>query len=160
MDFMMGLLALSFILMIYLLVWNSIVLRWDEASAQNSMASSAFLASESLLATRGEPTGWEMLPANMTGNVTAIGLVNGRNELNPQKLSALVADNATAYSTIKARLGLQLYDFGLSVEDITGDTVYYQFGKFPGPLSGNTVVIDRFGILNGTPVIVHMEVYG
>ena len=77
---MTGLLALSFILMIYLLVWNSIVLRWDEASAQNSMASSAFLASESLLATPGEPTSWEMLP-NMTGNVTAIGLVNSRNEL-------------------------------------------------------------------------------
>ena len=159
MDFMTGLLALSFILMIYLLVWNSIVLRWDEASAQNSMASSAFLASESLLATPGEPTSWEMLP-NMTGNVTAIGLVNSRNELNPLKLSQLVAYNATAYSTIKTRLGLQFYDFGLEVTDLTGGSVYYEFGKFSGPTTSNSVVIDRFGIMNGTPVIVHMEVFG
>lgn len=88
MDFMAGLIALTFMIMIYMLVWNSIVLRWDEASARTSMESSAFLASESLLATPGEPYSWETLP-HIDGNVSAIGLVNGRNELDPMKLAKL-----------------------------------------------------------------------
>jgi hypothetical protein len=141
--------------MLYIVMWNAVALRWNQASAQTSLETSAFIASESLLATPGEPESWEMLP-HIDGNVSAIGLVNGRNELNRMKLDKLVAENSTRYSAIKARLGMQRYDFGLRVTDLGGNIVYYEIGKFS---SRTLVVFDRFGILDGNPVIVHMEVW-
>jgi len=123
------------------------------------METSAFFASESLLATPGEPESWEMLP-HIDANVSAIGLVNGRNELNRMKLEKLVAENATAYPTIKARLGLQRYEFGMRVTDLAGNTIHYQFGKFSVGHLNNSLAFDRFGILDGTPVLVHLEVWG
>ena len=157
MDFTTGLLALSFILMLYIVMWNAIALRWNAASAQTGLEASAFLASESLLATPGVPESWEVLP-HIDANVSAIGLVNGRNELVRAKLDKLVSENASAYATIKARLGMQRYDFGLRITDLADNIIYYQFGKFSNPTLGNAVDYDRLGILDGNPVIVHVEV--
>ncbi|MDD5340015.1 MAG: hypothetical protein PHV13_02075 [Candidatus ainarchaeum sp.] len=157
-DFTMGLLALLFVLALFMLLWNSIAMRWNSAGSQASMEASAFFASESLLATPGEPEGWEMLP-HIDANVSALGLVNGRNELNRMKLDKLVAENATAYSTIKARLGLQRYELGMRITDLSDNVIYYEFGKFSGTLN-NSLKFERFGILDGAPVLVHMEVWG
>ncbi|MBI5223286.1 hypothetical protein HY990_02595 [Candidatus Micrarchaeota archaeon] len=158
-DFLSGFLAMCFILLIYLLLWNSIPLRWALVSAHDSMESSAYFASESLLATSGEPESWEMLP-NIDGNVSAIGLVNGRNELSRIKLDKLISENATAYSTIKARLGMQRYDFGMRITDLNGNVVHYEFGRFSGGGLNNSLSFDRLAILDQTPVIVHLEVWG
>jgi hypothetical protein len=154
----MGLVGLMFILMLYVMMWDNITLRWNLAGQHTMMESSAFFASESLLATPGEPEGWEMLP-HIDGNVSAIGLVNGRNELNRMKLEKLVSENATAYSTIKARLGMQRYEFGMRVTDLAGNTVHYEFGKFSTGTLSDSLSFDRFGILDGEPAIVHMEVW-
>lgn len=158
-DFTTGLLVLFIILIIYMVIWNGIAARWNSYGARTQMESSADFASESLLATAGEPKSWEMLP-HIDGNVTAIGLVNGRNELNQLKIEKLVSENATAYSTIKARLGMQRYEFGLEVTDLGANIVYYRFGRFSSGSLNNTLEFDRFAILNNTPVIVHMEVWG
>ncbi len=158
-DFIIGVMVLSFILMLYLIMWNSITIRWNTISKQTSMDSNAFFASESLLATPGEPESWEMLP-HIDGNVSAIGLVNGRNELSRMKLDKLVAENATAYDTIKNRLGMQRYEFGMRITDLPKDITYYEFGKFSTGALNNSLSFDRLGILDGQPVIVHMEVWG
>ncbi len=158
MDFTMGLVAIMFILMVYVLMWDNITLRWSLAGQHTRMESSAYFASESLLATPGEPESWEMLP-HIDGNVSAIGLVNGRNELNRMKLEKLVSENATAYPTVKARLGMQRYEFGMRVTDLRGNSVYYEFGKFSTGTLANSLAFDRFGILDGEPVVVHMEVW-
>jgi hypothetical protein len=157
-DFTTGLVALCFILMLYILLWNSIALRWNRAAAQEGMETSAYLASESLLATPGEPESWEMLPA-IDGNVSAIGLVNGRNELDRLKLERMAQANSTSYSLIKARLGMQRYEFGMRITDLGGNDVHFEFGKFSIGSSGNAIVFERFGILDGEPVIVHLEVW-
>ena len=167
MDFTMGLVALMFILMVYVMMWDNITLRWGLAGQHTRMESSAFFASESLLATPGEPESWEMLP-RIDGNVSAIGLVNGRNELNRMKLEKLVSENATSYSAIKARLGMQRYEFGMRVTgldggntycDLGGNTTYCEFGKFSAGTLSDSMNFDRFGILDGEPVLVHMEVW-
>lgn len=157
-DFITGLMALLFILLLYMMMWNSIAIRWNLASKQTSMESSAFFASESLLATPGEPESWEML--DRIDNVSALGLVNGRNELNKIKLDRLVAENTTSYSTIKARLGMQNYEFGMRITDLTGNIIHYEFGTFSLGRLNNSLAFDRFAILDGNPVIVHMEVWG
>lgn len=158
-DFTIGLVTLSFVLLIYVLMWNNITLRWDLIGKQTAMEASAFFASESLLATPGEPESWEMLQ-QIDGNVSAIGLVTGRNELNRMKLNKLVAENATAYSTVKARLGMQRYEFGMRITDIAGNVIYYEFGKFSSGALNNSLSFERLGILDGKPVRVQMEVWG
>ncbi|MFH1785611.1 MAG: hypothetical protein ABH842_04225 [Candidatus Micrarchaeota archaeon] len=147
-----------FILLLYLAMWNIVGIRWNLANKQTAMETSAFFASESLLATPGEPESWEMLP-QIDGEVKAIGLVNGRNELNRLKIEKLVAENATAYSTVKDRLGMQKYEFAMRITDITGNIIHYEFGNFEVALN-NSLNFDRLAILDGEPVIVHMEVWG
>ncbi|MDD5171973.1 MAG: hypothetical protein PHF60_02960 [Candidatus ainarchaeum sp.] len=159
MDFTLGLTALVFIMMLYVLMWDTIAMRWNSAGQHTQMEASAFFASESLLATPGEPESWEMLP-HIDTNVSAIGLVNGRNELNRMKLEKLVSENATGYPSIKARLGMQRYEFGMRVTDLEGNNIYYEFGKFSSGSLNNSVNFDRFGMLDDEPVIVHMEVWG
>ena len=158
-DFVTGVIVLSFILMLYLLMWNTIALRWNLISKHTSMETSAFFAAESLLTTPGEPESWEMR-SHIDGNVSAIGLVNGRNELSRAKLDKLFAENATAYSDIKARLGIQKYEFGMRITDLSGNVDLYDFGKFSIGTINNTLAFDRFGMLDGAPVKVHMEVWG
>ncbi|NYZ74538.1 hypothetical protein H0O00_05320 [Candidatus Micrarchaeota archaeon] len=159
MDFIMGLLALTFIMALYILMWDSIAQRWNAAGRHTEMESSAYFAAESLMTTPGEPESWEMLP-HIDGNVSAIGLVNGRNELSRMKLEKLVAENATSYEAITARLGMQRYEFGMRVTDLRGNKVYYEFGKFSFGMLNNSLIFDRLGMLDGEPVIVHMEVWG
>jgi hypothetical protein len=123
------------------------------------METSAYLASESLLATPGEPENWEVL-SHIDENVSAIGLVNGRNELDNMKLDKLIAENATAYETVKSRLGMQKYEFGIRITDIGGNSIYYEFGRFSTGVLNNSLSFDRFAILNESVVIVHMEAWG
>lgn len=159
MDFVMACAILMFILLNFLLIWQSLAVRWNLISDFSQMQTSAYFASESLLSTPGEPESWEM-KEHIDGDVQALGLVNGRNELNRLKLEKLVSENATAYRTIKARLGLQRYEFGMRITDLQDNSVYYEFGEFSGGGLNNSLNFQRFGILDGEPVIVNMEVWG
>lgn len=159
MDLITGVVALTFMLALFMLTWNGIAVRWNLAGQHAMMGSAAFFASESLLATPGKPASWEMLP-HIDGNVSALGLVSGRNELNRMKLDKLVAENATAYDGARARLGLERYQFGMRVTDLAANAVYYEFGRFSAGSLNNSLAFDRLAILDGNPVLVHMEVWG
>ena len=158
-DFTAGIAVLTFILMLFMLMWNGMAMRWNAGSRHMAMEESAFMASEALMATSGEPKSWEMLP-HIDGNVSALGLVNGRNELNGMKLAKLVEEDATAYETVRERLGLQRYEFSVNVTSIDGSVTHYAFGRFCGGGMNNTVSFERLGILDGSPVIMHVEVWG
>lgn len=158
-DLLTAMVTLSFILLLYMTMWDSLALKWNLLTRQTTMEISAFFAAESLLTTPGNPKSWEMLP-HIDENISAIGLVNGRNELNRMKLDKLVAENATAYGTVKARLGLQRYEFGMRITDLSERETYYEFGIFSTGNLNNSLNFDRFGILDGTPVMVHLEVWG
>ncbi len=158
-DFMSGLVALSFIMLVCVLIWNSSILRWGLIEKYGAMESSAYFASESLLTTSGVPPSWEMLPY-VDENISAIGLVNSRNDLNRLKLEKLIAEEDTAYPVVRMRLGLQRYEFGFRVTDLHKENTYYEFGNFSFGSQNTSLSFDRFGVLDGEPVIVHMEVWG
>jgi hypothetical protein len=158
-DFFSAVIALSIIMLLFILVWNSLTQQISLSVQDTRMGVSAYFASESLLATPGEPESWEVLPA-IDGNVSAIGLVNGRNELSRLKLEKLIQENASSYKTVKRRLGLERYDFAMQVTDLGGNKVYYEYGKSSNHSLNNSLEFDRLGILDNEPVIVHMEVWG
>ncbi len=159
MDFTIGIVVLTLIMLVFIILWNAMAQRWGYIAEQTGEDSIAYFVSESLLATPGVPESWEMLPA-IDNNVSAFGLANGRNELNPLKLQRLSEANATSYRMIVDRLGAEGHDFGLRVSDLGGSTVYYAFGKFSAGRPNESLSFDRFALLNGTPVLVHMEVWG
>ena len=86
-DFLAGATAMSVILLFFILLWNSSANRWNNANEYRMMLTDAVFASEALIATPGEPENWEMFVQLNNSNLSALGLADGRNELNPLKLS-------------------------------------------------------------------------
>jgi hypothetical protein len=153
-DLIAGLVAFLFIMLVFILVWNSIAIRWKQINDYRQMQADALIASETLMTTSGEPKGWEMM--GQIDNAWAIGIVDARGQINPMKVERLIAENAS-YDFIRERLGLQRYGFGLNITDLERNQEYYRFGRFSG--LNNSVVYERLGLLNGTPVLVRIEVW-
>lgn len=157
-DFVVGLLAISFIMLIYTLMWNSITLRWNQTNKAQSLEESAIFASESLLSTTGEPKSFERAD-NINSTIRGIGIVNSRNELSRTKIEKLIADNST-YTIVKNRLGLSKYNFGFRVYDLQKNQIHYSYGQFSSGKLNDTVSFDRLAVLDNEAVIFHMEVFG
>lgn len=148
---------LSFILLLSLITWNGIAGRWNSADSYMKMHTNALFAAESLMTKSGVPKSWEMR-SQIDGNISSIGLVNGRNELNNLKMEKLVSENETAYDNVKERLGLQKYELGIRVSNIENNVTYHEFGKF-AESDSTTAIFERMGILNESAVIVRIEVW-
>lgn len=157
-DFVVGLLAISFIMLIYALVWNNIAIRWSQTNKAQSLEESAIFASESLLSTSGEPKSFERSDS-IDPSIRGIGLVNSRNELSRLKIEKLISDNST-YEIVKNRLGLSRYNFGFKIYDLQKNQEYYSYGQFSSGKLNDTISFDRFAILDSEAVIFHMEVFG
>lgn len=156
-DFILAAAIVAFILLFSLLMWNNLALRWNAANDYRQMQTDAMFAAEALMTTSGEPKSWEMLP-QIDENITSIGLANGRNEINTLKIEKLVSENATAYGIVKRRLGVQTYELGVNITNLERDVSYYEFGRFGGGMD-TAVVFERMGLLNGSPVMVQVEVW-
>jgi hypothetical protein len=157
-DFTSGAVMLTIVLLLFLLTWNSLVVRWNYSNDYRQMQTDAIMAAEALVSTTGEPNSWEMLPALNDSNIKAMGLTDSRNVLNLMKVEKLVAENATAYYIVRERLGVQRYDLGIRILDLERENTYYEFGKFSGGLD-TVVVYQRLAVLEGEPVVLHVEVW-
>lgn len=154
-DFLAGTLILTFILLFFLLMWNSTAIRWNTQSAYLQRFSAAIFTSDVLLTTPGEPANWETLPG--LENTTTFGLVNGRNEISNAKIERFVAENSS-YEGIKDRIGMQFYDFRLRITNLDKNREYYRFGMSP-PAEAESTVVERLAIINDSIVLVRMEVW-
>ena len=157
MDAISALVLLSLMFLLTILLWNNLAFRWNSSDDYRQMQTNAFFAGDALMTTSGYPRSWEMLD-KIDGNITSFGLATSRNELSPVKLERLVAENGTAYPHLKRGLGLSKYDLSINVTDLEREESYYEIGKFAGGLD-TVVITERMGLLNGTPVIVRMEVW-
>ena len=156
-DFTLATVIVSFILLLSLLLWNNLALRWNTANDYRQMQTDAMFAAEALMTTTGEPRSWQMLP-QIDENIAAIGLVDSRNELNTLKIEKLVSENDTAYGFVKQRLGIPQYELGINITNLERDTSYYEFGRFAGGMD-TVVTFERMGMLNGSTVMVQVEVW-
>ena len=154
-DFISGAVLLTIIILLFILSWNNLAVRWNSSNDYRQMQTDAIFASEALMTTSGSPASWEMM-GNIT-DISTLGLANGRNELNTLKVEKLVESNSS-YLFVKERLGLQRYEMGLRITNLEKDTTYYEFGAFPSGLN-TSVIIERMGILNSSPVMVNLEVW-
>ncbi len=157
-DFTAGVVILMFIFLVFSLLWTSLAIRWNSANGYRQMQTDALFASDSLMTTSGVPASWEMLPSIAGGNISAIGLVGDRDVIDPMKAAKLAAENASAYASVKQRLGLSRYQLGIRISGFPGNATYYEFGEFAGPLN-ESAAYDRIGLMNGSVVIMHMEVW-
>lgn len=151
-DFISGLTLMSLLILLFILEWNYLSLRWNTSATYREMFSGALYASEALFATQGDPPGWERIDVITESNVNSLGLVNSRNELDNQKLAKLQALNSSGgnYTLARTKLGLARYQMHLKITDLEGNVTYYEFGRTSG--LNNSAVFERFVILNGTIV--------
>ncbi len=154
-DFLAGTLILTFILLFFLLMWNSTAIRWNTESGYLQRFSSAIFTADALLTTPGQPANWETLAG--VGNVSTFGLVSGRNEISNAKIEKFVAENSS-YEIIKDKIGMQFYDFKLTITNLDGTSEYHQFGK-PPPADAESTVVERLGIINDSVVLMRLEVW-
>jgi hypothetical protein len=152
-DFTSGVTLLSIMILLFVLEWNYLALRWNTSLSYRDILSKAIYASDALFTTPGDPQGWERI-ANITGgNVSAIGLVNSRNMLDNQKLGKLMAMNASQndYNLVLSKLGLSGCQMHLTISDLMDNVTYYDYGR-PSGLN-NSAVADRFALLNNSIIV-------
>jgi hypothetical protein len=154
-DFTSGAVLLTVILLLFILSWNNLAVRWNSSNEYRQMQTDAIFASEALMTTPGDPPSWEMM--DNISSINTIGLANGRNELNTLKIEKLVASNSS-YDLIKQKLGVQKYELGIRITNLEKDITHYEFGMFSDGLQ-TSVIFERIGIINATPVMVNVEVW-
>jgi hypothetical protein len=151
-DLISGITLMSILMLIFVLEWNSLALRWNVSSAYRELLGRAVFASDALFTTPGDPAGWERT-TNLTADAPhALGLAYTRSSLDGRKLARLSDMNASQedYALVLSRLGLTGYQMHMVVSSIYDGTVYYDYGR-PSQLN-NTAGVDRFVLLNGTTV--------
>ena len=155
-DLIASAMILSFIIVLSMMTWNGLALRWNSANDYTRMQTEVIFATDALMMTPGVPSGWEMMPT-LDDSIVSLGIVNARNEIENEKIQRLVDENATSYELIKRKLGLQRHDLGVLVTSLDGSETFHKFGVF-GSASDTTIISKRIGILNGSKVFVTVEV--
>ncbi len=143
---------LSIMVLLFVLEWNYLALRWNTSSSYREILGRAIFASDALFTTNGDPVGWERI-ANVTeNNISSIGLANSRNSLDNEKLNKLLLMNASQddYELVLSRIGLAGCQMYIKITDLFDNSTYYTYGRQSG--LNNSAVVDRFVILNGTTV--------
>lgn len=158
-DFISGITLMSLLIMLFILEWNYLSIRWNTSASYREMFGGALFAAEALFTSPGNPVGWEKLAVMNEDNLFSIGLINQRNELDSQKLARLSSLNDSAgYELVRTKLGIPGYQLHLNITDLEGNMTYYEYGV-PSALN-NSVVVERFVLVNGTTAAkAKMEVW-
>ncbi len=158
-DFLFASGVLVFLLLIFIISWNDLSIRWNSSEKYRELKIAALYAANSLLTTLGDPPSWEYL--NLTTEIDklhAIGLVNSRNMLDNEKLIALKTYQNSSYDNIKATLGLAKYEMNIMITDKYANTTHYEFGMNITKKK-QKAVIERLAILNDSLSIVKLTVW-
>jgi len=157
---MSGLVMISILIMIFILEWNYIALRWNSSESYREILGAGLFAADSLFITPGDPPGWERIPNITASSVNSIGLARGRNEIVNAKLDALSLLNQTneSYDMVRTKLGIQGFQIHLLITDLSNEHQLYEFGR--SSALNNSVIIDRLVLLNNTiPARARVEVW-
>ena len=157
---MSGLVMVSLLIMLFIIEWNYIALRWDTSESYRELLGAGLFSADSLFTTPGDPPGWERMANITSDNISSLGLVNGRNEIVNAKLDALYILNQTnaSYDFVRTKLGIPGYNIHLLITSLNGETLFFEFGR-PSALN-NSVNVDRVVLLNGTtPARAKVEVW-
>lgn len=149
-----------FLIAVLLLIalWVFVVDRIRAYDEELNMLDAALHASNQLLLTGGDPAGWHLLGL---GEVSAIGIADGKNEINSGKLGRFVALNGTNYTDVKEMLGAGYYELYVGVSYLNGTKVC-EFGSMmqENETEEANYVVERMALLNDSVVSVRLEVWG
>lgn len=156
-DLMFASIVFLFILILSITYSSEVANRIVFLEADYARDNSALNAANALLLPKGNPGNWENLPD--LNNVSAIGIARTRNEIHEKKLQRLVDLNANNYNGVKELLGLQKYDFKISVLRLQNRQSLAEFGLEPGS-EDEVSAVNRIAYYNGEEVIVRLKVFG
>ncbi len=157
-DFFAVSVTLTLILMLFIVTWNFMAVRWSNIQSYNELWSASLSATDALVITPGQPANWDDIQTLNDSNVVTFGLANSRNVIDNNKISKFVSFTQSNYSIVKSKLGLVRYNFFINISSMEKETTYYQIGSKGSPLN-ETVVFERLILLNGSIVNLRMEVW-
>lgn len=151
MDFVVAAMVLVLCLAFINSYWANAAASANDASVRNRLSHSALLASEALLSGPGIPSGWEG-----GGAVEALGIADGKNEINQAKLAALCA---LPEDDVGRLLGIDgaANGYYLAVEGVSAAIPDYHSGSLP--LGRKTAAVTRYAVMGGEIVRVRMHAY-
>ncbi|RLI97709.1 MAG: hypothetical protein DRP00_03685 [Candidatus Aenigmatarchaeota archaeon] len=144
-DFFLALTIFLAGFVLLLIFWNYTNSQIQERKSLDELIDAAFSLSQ-IWFIEGRPVYWN------EQNVKVIGLAN-ENRINQTKLNFL---NEMGYEEVKKRLNVG-YNFCFRIHNNTHEL--FSFGLSPSPASA-VVKVDRLSILNSTPVIIEVIVWG
>ena len=149
MDYISSASVVSFILILALLSWNFMAVRWSNIDNYNKLYATAIFASENLVNSRGYPPGWENAKES---DIISIGLADESNVLNDRKLERMDNISRSNYTMLKQKMASSRYEFYVNISSSDRKSTYYEFGL--KPLENQTIVFERLALVNNTPAIV------
>ena len=157
-DLVAASLVILFILLFFILSWDELAIRWNTSQSYRVLFTDALVAADALFTTPGDPPSLHRLSQLNENNLKAIGIVDNRNEINNLKLEKLKENNYSNYNLTKKTLGLERYEFLLTIMDIERNSTIFRMGTEPPP-DKQSASIERFVIVNGSSAIGKLEVY-
>ncbi len=157
-DFFAVSVTMALLLMLFILTWNFLAIRWSNIQLYDELWSVSLTATDALVTTPGQPANWEDIQTLNDSNVVTFGLANSRNVIDNNKISRFANFTQSNYSIVKSKLGLVRYNFFINITSMGKETSYYQIGS-KAILLNDTVVLERLMLLNGSVVNLRMEVW-
>ncbi len=112
--------------------------------------------SQALVATPGRPANWHENGPYNADNILAIGFAKNANELTPERLDRFVSMD---YEILRTIMGLGAEDFHLTVQEDWDGTPITHYEKGSVLDTSVVMVVERYALLEGTPVKMRVEVY-
>ncbi|MEM4662693.1 MAG: hypothetical protein QXM75_01600 [Candidatus Diapherotrites archaeon] len=126
-------------------------LRVKEFEAEQNREYVARRAAQTLMLSAGDPSDWYLVPDQ---NIKSLGIASEPNILQRAKIESLASKD---YNLVKNILGIQNYDFNLTIFSSSG-RVLYSVGKTKSKDYAVTK-INRIGLLDGSAVFITLEVF-
>ena len=155
-DFILASIVFLFILTMTIIYSTDVSNHTYLLEKERSRQLSSLAVANALLYSGGNPANWETFPD--LNNVSGIGIVSNRNEIQEEKLQQLVDLNAGNYSKAKELLGASAYGLRVSVLRLQDKQSLAEFGLEPGS-EESTTAINRIAFYDGQEVILRVKVF-
>jgi hypothetical protein len=153
-DALVGLVVFLFALGIAFYYFSMVSERNSAFEESAELKNSAFNALSVLVETKGLPENWQSLNVP---EIKAFGIASERNIIDSGKLSRLAEISVSDYENAKKILGLQKFDFRVSVNDLNGSGIVSAGSA--GKALHSSFKASRLALWNNEVVSVSLEAF-
>lgn len=155
-DLILASVVFLFILTLSIVYSTQAANRVELMEEDKARATAAMSAANSLLLSSGKPANWQNL--GDLNNVSSIGIVKSKNEIDSAKLQHLLDLNESNYEGVRDLLGVGKYGLSISVLRLSDQISVGEFGLDPES-DDKVTAVNRIALHDGNAVVVRLKVF-